>query len=195
MTKIILASSSVYRKELLERLIPKFSIVSPDVDESSIVGENAKLKSLRLALLKAEKVSLQNKNSFVIGSDQTAQFNNIQIKKPDNYKDALDQLLLLSNKVVVFNSAVCVLHHNLNIKHEAIEIIEVKYKKISKLEAESYLRFENPLNCLGCIKSEGLGISLLEYVKSSDPTAIIGMPLISLSKIFNSLDIKFHDSN
>ena len=195
MAKIILASSSVYRKELLERLIPKFSIVSPDVDESSIVGENAKLKSLRLALLKAEKVSLQNKNSFVIGSDQTAQFNNIQIKKPDNYKDALDQLLLLSNKVVVFNSAVCVLHNNLNIKHEAIEIIEVKYKKISKLEAESYLRFENPLNCLGCIKSEGLGISLLEYVKSSDPTAIIGMPLISLSKIFNSLDIKFHDSN
>lgn len=192
MSKIILASSSIYRKELLERLIPKFEIISPNIDESQVVGEDAKSTSLRLALLKAEKVSLENKDAFVVGSDQTAQFNNIQIKKPNNYQDALNQLLLLSGKVVFFYSAVCVIQSNSLLKHEAIETIEVKYKKITLSEAELYLRYENPLGCLGCIKSEGLGISLLEYVNSSDPTAIIGMPLISLSKIFNSLKIKFH---
>ena len=186
MSKIILASSSIYRKELLERLIPKFEIISPNIDESIVEGEDAKSTSLRLALLKAEKVSLENKDAFVVGSDQTAQFNNIQIKKPNNYQDAFDQLLLLSGKVVFFYSAVCVLQSNSLTKHEAIETIEVKYKNITKLEAELYLKYEVPLGCLGCIKSEGLGISLLEYVNSSDPTAIIGMPLISLSKIFNS---------
>lgn len=192
MAKIILASSSVYRKELLERLIPTFEIISPNVDESLVKGENAKSTSLRLALLKAEKVSLKNKDAFVIGSDQTAEFNNIQIKKPNNYADALNQLLLLGGKVVYFYSAVCVLQNNSSIKHEAIETVEVKYKKITKSEAELYLSYEKPLGCLGCIKSEGLGISLLEYVKCSDPTAIIGMPLINLSKIFHSLNIKFH---
>jgi len=192
MSKIILASSSIYRKELLERLIPKFEIISPNIDESLVEGEDAKSTSLRLALLKAEKVSLENKDAFVVGSDQTAQFNNRQIKKPNNYQDALNQLLLLSGKVVFFYSAVCVLKSNSLLKHEAIETIEVKYKKITQSEAELYLKYENPLGCLGCIKSEGLGISLLEYVNSSDPTAIVGMPLISLSKIFNSLKIKFH---
>ena len=192
MSKIILASSSIYRKELLERLIPKFEIISPNIDESLVVGEDAKSTSLRLALLKAEKISLENKDAFVVGSDQTAQFNNIQIKKPNNYQDALNQLLLLSGKVVFFYSSVCVLQRNSLLKHEAIETIEVKYKKITQSEAELYLKYENPLGCLGCIKSEGLGISLLEYVNSSDPTAIVGMPLISLSKIFNSLKIKFH---
>tara|TARA_B100000035_G_scaffold233403_1_gene201674 strand:- start:49980 stop:50564 length:585 start_codon:yes stop_codon:yes gene_type:complete len=192
MSKIILASSSVYRKELLQRLIPKFEIVSPNVDESLVEGEDAKSTSLRLALLKAERISSENEDAFVVGSDQTAQFDHIQIKKPSNYTDALDQLMLLSGKVVYFYSAVCVLQNKSQIKHEAIETIEVKYKKITKSEAEIYLKYENPLGCLGCIKSEGLGISLLEYVHSSDPTAIIGMPLISLSKIFNSLRIKFH---
>ena len=108
MAKIILASSSVYRKELLERLIPTFEIISPNVDESLVKGENAKSTSLRLALLKAEKVSLKNKDAFVIGSDQTAEFNNIQIKKPNNYADALNQLLLLGGKVVYFYS--CLLY-------------------------------------------------------------------------------------
>ena len=192
MSKIILASSSIYRKELLERLIPKFEIISPNIDESIVEGEDAKSTSLRLALLKAEKFSLENKDAFVVGSDQTAQFSNIQIKKPNNYQDALDQLLLLSGKVVFFYSAVCVLKSNSLLKHEAIETIEVKYKKITQSEAELYLKYENPLGCLGCIRSDGLGISLLEYVNSSDPTAIIGMPLISLCKIFNSLKIKFH---
>ena len=96
MSKIILASSSIYRKELLERLIPKFEIISPNIDESLVEGEDAKTTSLRLALLKAEKVSSENKDAFVVGSDQTAQFNNIQIKKPIYYHDAFDQLLLLS---------------------------------------------------------------------------------------------------
>lgn len=192
MSKIILASSSVYRKELLERLIPKFEIISPNVDESQIKGEDAKTTAQRLALIKAERISLENKDAFVIGSDQTAQFNNMQIKKPGNYPDALDQLLLLSGKVVYFYSAVCIVQSKSQIKHKAIETIEVKYKKITRSEAELYLKYEKPIGCLGCIKSEGLGISLLEYVKSSDPTAIIGMPLISLSKIFNSLKIKFH---
>jgi septum formation protein len=191
---IILASSSVYRKNLLNRLIPKFKIISPEVDESLILGENAKITASRLALIKAKKVSVLNKTAYVIGSDQTAEFDNIQIKKPNNYDEALKQLLLLSDKRVNFYSAVCVIQETTNIKQEAIEVIEVKYKKITEEQARTYLKYENPLGCLGCIKSEGLGISLLEYVKCNDPTAIIGMPLIKLSNIFNSLNIKLHAS-
>ena len=192
MNNIILASSSVYRKNLLNRLIPKFKIISPEVDESLILGENAKIAASRLALIKAKKVSVLNKTAYVIGSDQTAEFDNIQIKKPNNYDEALKQLLLLSDKRVNFYSAVCVIQETTNIKQEAIEVIEVKYKKITEEQARTYLKYENPLGCLGCIKSEGLGISLLEHVKCNDPTAIIGMPLIKLSNIFNSLNIKLH---
>jgi len=191
---IILASSSVYRKNLLNRLIPKFKIISPEVDESLILGENAKIAASRLALIKAKKVSVLNKTAYVIGSDQTAEFDNIQIKKPNNFDEALKQLLLLSDKRVNFYSAVCVIQETTNIKQEAIELIEVKYKKITEEQARTYLKYENPLGCLGCIKSEGLGISLLEHVKCNDPTAIIGMPLIKLSNIFNSLNIKLHAS-
>ena len=194
MNNIILASSSVYRKNLLNRLIPKFKIISPEVDESLILGENAKRTASRLALVKAKKVSVLNKTAYVIGSDQTAEFDNIQIKKPNNYDEALKQLLLLSDKRVNFYSAVCVIQETTNIKQEAIELIEVKYKKITEEQARTYLKYENPLGCLGCIKSEGLGISLLEHVKCNDPTAIIGMPLIKLSNIFNSLNIKLHAS-
>ena len=194
MNNIILASSSVYRKNLLNRLIPKFKIISPEVDESLILGENAKITASRLALIKAKKVSVLNKTAYVIGSDQTAEFDNIQIKKPNNYDEALKQLLLLSDKRVNFYSAVCVIQETTNIKQEAIELIEVKYKKITEEQARTYLKYENPLGCLGCIKSEGLGISLLEHVKCNDPTAIIGMPLIKLSNIFNSLNIKLHAS-
>ena len=194
MNNIILASSSVYRKNLLNRLIPKFKIISPEVDESLILGENAKIAASRLALIKAKKVSVLNKTAYVIGSDQTAEFDNIQIKKPNNYDEALKQLLLLSDKLVNFYSAVCVIQETTNIKQEAIEVIEVKYKKITEEQARTYLKYENPLGCLGCIKSEGLGISLLEHVKCNDPTAIIGMPLIKLSNIFNSLNIKLHAS-
>lgn len=194
MNNIILASSSVYRKNLLNRLIPKFKIISPEVDESLILGENAKIAASRLALIKAKKVSVLNKTAYVIGSDQTAEFDNIQIKKPNNYDEALKQLLLLSDKRVNFYSAVCVIQETTNIKQEAIEVIEVKYKKITEEQARTYLKYENPLGCLGCIKSEGLGISLLEHVKCKDPTAIIGMPLIKLSNIFNSLNIKLHAS-
>lgn len=194
MNNIILASSSVYRKNLLNRLIPKFKIISPEVDESLILGENAKIAASRLALIKAKKVSVLNKTAYVIGSDQTAEFDNIQIKKPNNYDEALKQLLLLSDKRVNFYSAVCVIQETTNIKQEAIEVIEVKYKKITEEQARTYLKYENPLGCLGCIKSEGLGISLLEHVKCNDPTAIIGMPLIKLSNIFNSLNIKLHAS-
>ena len=194
MNNIILASSSVYRKNLLNRLIPEFKIISPEVDESLILGENAKITASRLALIKAKKVSVLNKTAYVIGSDQTAEFDNIQIKKPNNYDEALKQLLLLSDKRVNFYSAVCVIQETTNIKQEAIEVIEVKYKKIPEEQAHTYLKYENPLGCLGCIKSEGLGISLLEHVKCNDPTAIIGMPLIKLSNIFNSLNIKLHAS-
>lgn len=194
MNNIILASSSVYRKNLLNRLIPKFKIISPEVDESLILGENAKIAASRLALIKAKKVSVLNKTAYVIGSDQTAEFDNIQIKKPNNFDEALKQLLLLSDKRVNFYSAVCVIKETTNIKQEAIEVIEVKYKKITEEQARTYLKYENPLGCLGCIKSEGLGISLLEHVKCNDPTAIIGMPLIKLSNIFNSLNIKLHAS-
>ena len=192
MSKIILASSSVYRKELLARLIPTFEIISPLVDESTQDGESAKNSAIRIANLKAQKVSLSNKKSYVIGSDQTAELNGQQIRKPSNYSEAYNQLIKLSGQTVLFHSAVCVKNEDSQQHFEAIETIEVRYRTYSGKEADAYLTYENPIGCLGCIKSEGLGISLLDSVKSSDPSAIIGMPLIALSKILRSLEINFH---
>ncbi|MDC1281678.1 Maf family nucleotide pyrophosphatase [Methylophilaceae bacterium] len=192
MKNIILASSSVYRKELLERLIPSFTIVSPSVDESTTEGESAKDSAQRIAGLKARKVSKDHKESYVIGSDQTAEFKGQQIRKPTNYEEAYSQLIKLSGQTVLFHSAVCVINEANHHQLQAIETIEVKYRKFEASEAETYLRHEEVIGCLGCIKSEGLGISMLEYVKSSDPTAIIGMPLIGLSNILKKLDIDFH---
>jgi len=194
MPKIILASSSLYRKELLSRIVKDFIIISPDIDESKTDKENPSIAALRLANEKAKKIALTNPEAFIIGADQTAQFKNIQINKPNNFNEAFEQLKKLSGQEVHFYSAVTLINLSKKIHTEWVEDIKVKYKKIDDETITNYLNYDKPYGCLGCIKSESLGISLLEKVSSDDPTAIIGLPLIALSSMLVKNKIKLNDA-
>ena len=194
MPQIILASSSIYRKELLERLLLDFQIVKPDMEEVRIETESAYETADRLSEEKTKKVSSQFKEAIVIGCDQTAEYNNIQIQKPLNHKTALLQLKELSGKRVNFHSGVCVHYNKQNILQKKVISFDVKYKDLKLAEIESYLEKEKPYNCVGSIKSEGLGISLLDEINSSDPTAVIGLPLITLVSMLKKVGININDS-
>ncbi len=192
MSSIILASSSVYRKQLLQRLTNKFKVISPHVNEIKLPDEGGKDSALRLAILKAETISQDNKNSYVIGSDQTAEFDAIQIEKPKNINESFDQLIKLSGKNVTFYSAVCLINKSKKVEYKDVETIQVKYKILTKSLINEYLSNEVPNGCLGSIKSEGLGITLLDKIVSNDPTAIVGLPLLCLIKMFELEKIYFN---
>ena len=193
MTSIILASSSPYRKELLKRLQIKFETKSPDIDESKLRNENGHDASKRLARQKAISISKEYPNAYIIGCDQTAIFKKNHIEKSKDLLSAANQLKILSGNKVNFYSALCLYHDNKNICLEDVVEFDVKYRKLTSKDIQSYLKKENALNCVGGIKSEGLGISLLSEINSTDPTSIIGLPLISLSKMLVSCKITPND--
>ena len=192
MPQIILASSSIYRKELLERLLLDFKVVKPDMDESVLKDEVAYNTADRLAEEKAKKVSSHFNEAIVIGCDQAAEYNNIQIHKPIDYKTAVSQLKKLSGKRVNFYSAICVHYAKKNIFQKKVISFDVKYKNLNSREIENYLEKEKPFNCIGSIKSEGLGITLLDEINSSDPTAVIGLPLITLVEMLHKVGININ---
>jgi|TARA_B110000259_G_scaffold79283_1_gene92869 septum formation protein len=189
MTQIILASSSIYRKLLLERLMINFKIVNPEMDEVAIEKEIAYDTADRLAEEKARKVSNEFQEAIVIGCDQTAEYNNIQIQKPLNYKSAISQLTELSGQRVNFHSAICLYQKKTGIMGKKVVSFDVKYKKITLSQIENYLEKEKPFDCVGSVKSEGLGITILEEINSSDPTAVIGLPLITLVNMLSKAGI------
>ena len=176
---LILASTSAYRRELLERLRIPFEVVSPKVDETPLNGESTLELALRLAKAKAIAVSKDHPNAWVIGSDQVADLCGAAIGKPGNFERALAQLQLMRGQKVTFHTALCLMKGDtqttLNVP------TEVTFRKLSDESLESYLLAEEPYDCAGSAKSEGLGISLLESIKSDDPTALIGLPLIALT--------------
>ena len=176
---LILASTSAYRRELLERLRIPFEVVSPKVDETPLTGESTLDLALRLAYAKATAVAKEHSHAWVIGSDQVADLCGAAIGKPGNFERALTQLQLMRGQTVTFHTALCLMKGDtqttLNIP------TEVTFRKLSDDVLESYLRTEEPYDCAGSAKSEGLGITLLESIKSDDPTALIGLPLIALS--------------
>ncbi|MAS00021.1 MAG: septum formation protein Maf [Nitrosomonadales bacterium] len=192
MSQIILASSSIYRKELLQRILAEFKVINPNVDETKIKSENAYQSAERLAEEKAQKISNKFKEAIVIGCDQTAEYNEIQIEKPLNFKSAFSQLKKLSGKKVNFHSAVCICNFNEKISLKKVISFNVKYKDLSSIEIENYLKQEKPFNCVGSIKSEGLGITLLDEINSNDPTAIIGLPLITLTDMLKKVGININ---
>jgi septum formation protein len=176
---LILASTSAYRRELLERLRIPFEVVSPKVDETPLNGESTLELALRLAKAKAIAVSKDHPNAWVIGSDQVADLCGAAIGKPGNFERALAQLQLMRGQTVTFHTALCLMKGDtqttLNVP------TEVTFRKLSDESLESYLLAEEPYDCAGSAKSEGLGISLLESIKSDDPTALVGLPLITLT--------------
>jgi len=183
---LILASSSVYRRELLTRLQLPFSCVTPDVDESALAHELPQETALRLAQVKARKVALDNPNALIIGCDQVATLDNIQLGKPLTHENATKQLRLMRGREVIFHSALC-LYNPLTLKmHAEVVPYVVTFRDLSDAQIESYLIKEQPYQCAGSAKSEGLGIAIIEKMTGDDPNALIGLPLIKLvSMLFN----------
>jgi len=191
MITLVLASSSLYRRELLSRFKLPFDVFNPDIDESPRTPEKAKEISVRLAREKAFKVAPHYSSSLIIGSDQTAECQNEIIEKPNTHTNAVKQLQFLSGKVVTFYTSLCLLNTQTKKLQECVVDFEVKYKELNLEAINSYLLKEQPYNCVGSVKSEGLGIALLDYIKGEDPTALIGLPLIKLSNMLQNEGVTF----
>ena len=183
---LVLASTSHYRRELLERLKLPFEIVSPDVDETAHAGESPAATAGRLALAKARAASGRFPQSLIIGSDQVAFCDGVRLDKPGNHAGAIRQLQHASGKSISFITAVALLNAASGRTQSKLVPTEVKFRKITDREVERYLQAEPAYDCAGSAKAEGLGISLVESIQSSDPTALIGLPLIALSEMLRN---------
>ena len=185
--RLILASSSPYRRELLERLGMAFTTVSPNVDETPLPDESPAKLALRLSVAKAQAVIKDHPDAQVIGSDQVATIDGNPIGKPGSHERAQAQLEQLSGQTVEFHSALCVSN---GLRHEAEDIVtRCRFRKLSPQEINNYLLREQPYDTAGSAKAEGLGIALMDSMQSDDPTAIIGLPLIALSRMLRSFGL------
>ena len=189
MTHLVLASSSAYRGQLLSRITGRFIQKSPAIDESPMRGELADDLVVRLARLKAQKVAVEMPSAWIIGSDQVVTLNNQLFGKPGNFANAVKQLELFSGKSVTFRTAVCLQNLEHNWSQWSLTSTQVTFRELKIKEIEHYLHIEQPYDCAGSFKSEGLGISLFESVQSRDPTALIGLPLISLTRLMRAAKI------
>jgi len=178
--KLILASSSKYRKELLSRLRLPFSTAIPAVDESPATGEQPETLALRLAQSKALEVAKAHDDALIIGSDQVACCGNALLGKPGTHERAVQQLRFLSGREALFHTAICV-HSTITGKTLSKNVINrVQFRTLSPATIERYVRAEEPFDCAGSAKSEGLGITLIQSIMGEDPNALIGLPLIAL---------------
>ena len=177
-TSLILASGSRYRRQLLERLRIPFHVYTSDTDETPRPGEGPRDLAVRLARAKAQSVASQFPDSLVIGSDQVAVCQDRIVGKPGNAARAIEQLRQASGKSVAFLTAVCVLREADQRKEQHLDTTTVRFRELSEAEIARYVDAEQPLDCAGGFKAEGLGISLFEGIESEDPTGLIGLPLI-----------------
>jgi len=181
--ELILASSSPYRKLLLERLQLQFAVHSPAIDEFPLEQESPEQTVVRLAREKARVVAARHPAAVVIGSDQLAVLENRIIGKPGTGDKAMGQLQRFSGRQVLFLTAVSVCCKETGFEREQIDTTEVNFRVLSDEEILRYVDLDQPVDCAGGFKSEGVGISLLESMQSEDPTAIIGLPLIAVSSL------------
>ena len=189
--RLILASSSAYRKELLSRLQLPFDVAVPDIDESPVAGETPSATALRLARQKAAAVAERHPGCLVIGSDQVATLDDEQIGKPGNHAAALAQLQKMRGREVVFHTALCLWDGRDNSAQvQDIQTI-VQFRDLADEELDAYLRIEQPYDCAGSAKNEALGIAILERIDSSDPTALTGLPLIALTGMLRQAGVSF----
>lgn len=180
MQKLILASSSIYRRELLKHLQLPFTVESPDVDETPLPDERPEATALRLAQVKARKIGEHHRDALVIGCDQVATLDGLQLGKPLTHDNAVRQLRMMRGRNVLFHSALCLYNAaSGNMQAENV-IYEVRFRDLTDAQIENYLHKEQPYHCAGSAKSEGLGIALIEWMRGDDPNALIGLPLISL---------------
>ncbi|MES2633406.1 MAG: Maf family nucleotide pyrophosphatase [Pseudomonadota bacterium] len=187
---IVLGSSSIYRRELLSRLRLPFEVAVPDLDESPLPGESPRELALRLARAKALAVAARFPDAVVIGSDQVADLEGEPLGKPGNHANAVAQLGRMSGRRVVFQTAVAVVCGVTGFEAVDLAPVEVRFRNLGAAEIESYLRAEQPYDCAGSAKSEGLGIALLESIQSDDPTALVGLPLIRTCQMLREAGIR-----
>ena len=178
--KLILGSSSSYRYELLLRLQLPFEVSSPDIDESALFEEKPEATASRLAEKKARAVASIYPNALIIGSDQVATLDGIQLGKPLNYENAIKQLTAMRGKEVIFHTALSLFNSRSGRMQSKLVSSLVKFRELSDEQILSYLAKEQPYHCAGSAKYEGLGIALIERMESDDTSAIIGLPLIAL---------------
>jgi septum formation protein len=186
---LILGSTSRYRRELLERLRVPFDVVSPEVDETPLTNEPPQALACRLALAKAKAVAAQHPNAVVIGSDQVADLNGEPLGKPGTHERAVLQLQRMRGQTVIFQTAVSVVCVESQFEQTELAQIKVRFRDLSDAEIEAYLRTEQPYDCAGSAKSEGLGIALLDAIDNDDPTALIGLPMIRTARMLRAAGI------
>jgi len=189
--RLILASSSAYRRELLGRLGLPFEAIAPALDETPLPGETPPATALRLARAKAGAVARLHPGALVIGSDQVATLDHLQIGKPGDHPRALAQLQLMRGRDVVFHTALCLWDgRNHDVQVENVQV-QVRFRDLPDAELDAYLRIEQPYDCAGSAKNEGLGIALIEHIQSPDPTALTGLPLIALTGMLRRAGVRF----
>lgn len=192
---LILASSSVYRRELLSRLQLPFEVLVPDINETPLPDEAPEATASRLALEKARAVAKRRPGALIIGSDQVATLDGIQIGKPGSHANALLQLQMMRGRRVIFHTALCLWDARQSDEAMAMQLetiqTSVSFRNLPDTELDAYLRIEQPYDCAGSAKNEGLGIALLDQIESTDPTALTGLPLIALCTMLRRAGIPF----
>ncbi len=189
---LILASSSIYRRDLLARLGLPFEAIAPEVDERSLPNEGVAAMALRLASVKASAIAKTHPNVWVIASDQAADLHGEAIGKPGNFDNALLQLQRMRGQTVYFHTAVCLMRADYSVAMNVAT--EVRFRDLPDATLINYLETEQPYDCAGSAKCEGMGIALLESIRSDDPTALIGLPLIALSALLRDVGFEIPPS-
>jgi septum formation protein len=181
--RLVLGSTSRYRADLLRRLTPGFEQSAPGTDERPLAGEAPAQRALRLAIAKAEATAAGCGDALVIGSDQVAELDGLILDKPGTVDRARAQLTASSGRDVHFHTALCLLDARDGRRHTHVDHTRVRFRELTATEISRYVEREQPLDCAGSFKCEGLGISLFESIDNRDPSALIGLPLIALSRM------------
>jgi septum formation protein len=188
--KLVLASTSPYRRELLARLRLPFEVASPGTDEKRLPGEAPEQLARRLALEKARAVATRHADALIIGSDQVAVCEGEILGKPGNHERAVEQLRRLSGREAVFHTAVCLLDAGRGEAGLRVVPYHVKFRRLDEQGIERYLSVDQPYDCAASAKAESLGIALLEYMRGDDPTALIGLPLIAVVSLLQEAGVR-----
>lgn len=187
---LVLGSTSVYRRELLDRLRLQFTTEAPHVDETPRPGETPEQIARRLAAAKAEAVAQRHRAAIVIGSDQVADLDGEPLGKPGNHANAVAQLRRMSGRTVIFHTAVSVVCQETGFAQHDLAPVRVRFHALDDAEIEAYLQAEKPYDCAGSARSEGLGIALLDAIESDDPTALVGLPLIRTCRMLRAAGLR-----
>lgn len=187
--RLVLGSTSIYRRDLLSRLRLDFDVIAPDVDETPEPGERPDALARRLAIAKARTVAAKHPEAVVVGSDQVADLDGEPLGKPGTHDNAVIQLHRMRGRTVIFHTAVAVVCMANGFEQLDVAPVRVKFRDLTDTEIECYLRADQPYDCAGSARSEGLGIALLDSIDSDDPTALVGLPLIRTCRMLRAAGI------